>query len=87
MDRDTAIAPVNVPTADAWHQMLAALQGEPWPGLPALPGRRHTCADRAMTEDELQGITSATELALVCGITRQAAVQRLAKLTTAKGTP
>jgi len=72
--------------------MLAALQGKPWPALPALPGRRHACTDRPISEDELQGVTSPTELALLLGITRQAAVQRLRRqaelhsATVARGT-
>lgn len=77
MTSDIAIAIRNEPMAGAWHLMLAALQGKPWPALPPLPGRRHACTDAPISEDELQGVTSPTELALLLGITRQAAVQRL----------
>ncbi len=77
MTSDTPIAPCNEQMACAWHLMLAALQGEPGPALPTLPGRRHACTDAPISEVELQGVTSPTELALLLGITRQAAMQRL----------
>lgn len=66
-------------TADAWTLTVAALLGEPWPALPDLPGRRHACPDRGLTDDEMAGIESPTELALIAGISRQAAHQRIQK--------
>ncbi|MDP1647419.1 MAG: hypothetical protein Q8M01_04360 [Rubrivivax sp.] len=35
---------------DRWAWTLAALQGEPLPPLPALPGRRHVCRDSPDTD-------------------------------------
>ncbi len=62
---------------DPWAVTLACLQRVPLPVLPALPGRVHRIQDAPLTDADLAGITSPTELALVAGITRQAAVQRL----------
>jgi hypothetical protein len=87
MTIDTPIAHRNEPMACAWYLMLAALQGEPGPSLPALPGRRHACTDAPISEDELQGVTSPTELALLLGITRQAAMQRLRRQAERHGDP
>ncbi len=74
-------------SADIWSLTVRALAGEPPPVLPAIPGRRHRADDRPLTEDELQGITSPSELGLILGISRQAALQRLRKTTTTKGNP
>ncbi len=63
--------------ADRWSLTLAALRGEPWPPLPALPGRVHTCHDAPLAPEYLADITSPTELAAAVGISRQAASQRL----------
>lgn len=75
-------------TADRWALTLAGLRGERWP-LPAdIPGRLIRAADRPLTDDELAGVDSATELGLLLGISRQAAFQRLKRAATAqKGQP
>lgn len=64
---------------DLWALTVAALQGQPWPELPPLPGRLHVAHDEPLPDDELAGIDNPTELALCAGITRQAAYQRLQK--------
>lgn len=64
-------------TADRFTLIAAALLGHAWPALPELPGRVHVCFDRPLTTDEMVGINTTTELALVLGISRQAAWQRL----------
>lgn len=64
-------------TPDRWALTLAGLLGQPWPALPALPGRLFECHDEPMTPDELAAITDPIELARCAGITRQAAHQRL----------
>jgi hypothetical protein len=69
----------NAMTTDRWTLTLAGLLGEPWPPLPALPGRVHRTTDAPMTDAELAGISSPTELALILGISRQAAHARLKK--------
>lgn len=47
------------------------------PPAPPLPGWRHVIADAPLTDDEVADVTSPTELALLLGISRQAAHQRL----------
>lgn len=58
-----------------WHLLLLALQGHPWPALPALPGRVILCRDEPMSEAELADVTSPTELGLLLGVSRQRAHQ------------
>lgn len=63
-------------TYDRWTLTVHALLGcQPQPA--ALPGRVFRAADRPLTEEELQGVTSPTELGLLLGISRQAAMQRM----------
>ena len=68
--------------ADRWHQIVAALLGVAPPPLPELPGRVHRAHDEPIADEHLVGITNCTELALVLGITRQAAHQRLQRQQT-----
>ncbi len=60
-----------------WALTLAALRGDLWPALPELPGQVHRCHDAPLAEADLADITRPSELALVLGISRQAASQRL----------
>lgn len=64
-------------TADRFDLTVQALLGIAWPALPDLPGRRIECRDEPLSADELADITSPSELALIVGISRQAAFQRL----------
>lgn len=64
---------------DRWALLLLTLQGQPWPELPALPGRLIVARDEPLPDDELADIDNPSELALCAGITRQAARQRLQK--------
>lgn len=66
-------------TADLWALTLAGLRGEAWPMPPALPGRRIECRDAPLTADELSDVTSAAELGLLLGVTRQRAHQILSE--------
>jgi len=66
-------------SADRWHLTLAGLLGQPWPALPVLPGVVHVCRDAPLSTAELAGVTSPSEPALLCGISRQAAHKRLHK--------
>lgn len=70
---------------DHWKLMLAQMQGQPLPPLPNLPGRRIVAHDEPLSDDELQGVTSPTELGLICGISRQAAAYRIARRALADG--
>lgn len=63
-----------------WHHMLLQLQAQPLPPLPAIAGRVITARDEPLPAEYAVGITSATELALVLHISRQAAYARLQKL-------
>lgn len=63
--------------ADRWAVMLLALAGEPPPPLPAIPGRRITARDEPLSDAELAGVTSPTELALLLGIPMRKAQERL----------
>lgn len=67
---------------DRWTLMVDAMAGEPPMPLPNLPGRVHRSADRQLTPDELAGVTSPSELALLLGCSRQAASVRLRKAIT-----
>ena len=62
---------------DRWMLTINALLGEPMPALPPLPGRVHVCIDGPLSADDLAGITSCAELALILAVSRQAAHQRL----------
>lgn len=66
-------------SADSWRRMCTALAGEPLLELPPLPGRVIVAADAPLSDEELAGVESPTELALILGVSRQAAHQRLAK--------
>ena len=62
-----------------WDLTLAGLLGEPWPALPALPGRVIVARDEPLPPEYLVGIESPTEYARLAGITRQTAWARLKK--------
>lgn len=62
---------------DRYVQMLDYLNGRPAPALPSVPGRVIRAYDRPLTVEELDGITSIGELALILGIGRHAAKQRI----------
>jgi hypothetical protein len=64
---------------DRWALTLAALLGQPMPPLPDIPGRRITAHDEPLSEADIAGIDSPSELGRLLGISRQAAGQRLAK--------
>lgn len=66
---------------DRFTLTCMALQGQPWPAPPALPGRLHTCMD----DPDPPGLPDwahlpAAELARRLGVTRQAAHARLKKV-------
>lgn len=69
-----------------WAWTVAALLGEPLPPLPDLPGRRIACQDAPPTPEDIDAIEHPAELALVLGITRQAAHQRLTRRQAAAST-
>jgi len=62
-------------TADRWALTVAALQGQPWPELPALPGRLIVAADAPLPDDERAALLASdlpdAEVALLLGLTRQ----------------
>lgn len=62
-----------------WNLTLAALLGEPLPALPAIRGQRHHCTDAPLSAQELEDIEGPSELALVAGISRQAAQVRITR--------
>ncbi len=62
-----------------WDDMLAHLNGNPVQPLLGPLGRVIQAADAPLSDDELADVTSAAELALIFGITRQAAHLRLQK--------
>ena len=66
-------------SADTFAAMVDTLLGEPPPELPAIPGRVIRSRDEPIPAELLADITSPTELALVLGISRQLAHQRLQK--------
>ena len=72
---------------DRFTLTVQALLGQPWPMPPKLPGVVYQCRDEPLTAEELADITSATELALCAGISRQAAQQRLQRPRQADPSP
>jgi hypothetical protein len=66
---------------------VQGLQGIPWPAPAAMPGRVIECRDEPIEPDELAGVTNATELGLLLGISRQAAHKRIAKRAAAAAGP
>lgn len=63
-------------TLNHWALTVNALQGQPWPELPPLPGRRHVAHDSPLTDaerEELLRDDSATdaEVARVLCLSRQ----------------
>lgn len=61
-------------TADRWALTVAALQGQPWPALPALPGRLIVARDEPLPDEErdqiLKSDISDAEAALLLCVTR-----------------
>jgi hypothetical protein len=57
--------------------MVKFLLGEAAARLPDLPGRMHIMVDEPLPAAELDAIEDPSELALLAGISRQAAHQRL----------
>lgn len=67
--------------------MLDYLNGRPAPALLGLPGRVIRAFDRPLTGEELAGITSPGELALILGISWQRAKQRITNRATTAQLP
>jgi len=63
-------------TTTRWTLTLAGLLGEPWPPLPALPGRVHRCRDDPDEGDAFEPPT-VLELQERLGLSRQGAWLRL----------
>lgn len=62
-------------TTDRWQLTLAALQGQPWPELPPLPGRLHVAHDEPLADHERAALLASDEpdadVGRVLGLTRQ----------------
>lgn len=78
-------------TADRWALTVAALQGQPWPELPPLPGRLIVARDEPLPDDERDQILASdcpdAEAALLLGVTRQRIHQQRAAMAQQKETP
>ena len=60
-----------------YAEMVDYLHGRPAPALPAVPGRVIRAHDEPLPDDLLPFITTPGELALILGISRHAAKQRI----------